>query len=166
MIEVVLYKGRQVELRFADGNSQLLDFQSNIREALQLLAAARLTWQKQKQQQEEDEEQLDFDISPLMMLEADNNQQPLPRLDLQPLMPGWHSSSRGRQAGLGGSLHTMFRSDERLGVPSTLHRISAMRNLSGEVIGLTYRIGRHVPGVALLLGDVLSAMCASMNSHR
>jgi hypothetical protein len=60
----------------------------------------------------------------------------------------------------------MFRSDERLGVPSTLHRIAAMRNLNKDVIGLTYRIGRHVPGVGVLLGDLLSAMKASLQSNR
>jgi hypothetical protein len=56
----------------------------------------------------------------------------------------------------------MFGSDERLGVPGTLHRISAMRDRVGGVAGLTYRIGRHVPGVALMLGDVLAAMKASL----
>lgn len=57
---------------------------------------------------------------------------------------------------------SMFGSDERLGVPGTLHRISAMRDRGRNIIGLTYRIGRHVPGVGLLLADVLAAMKASL----
>jgi len=57
---------------------------------------------------------------------------------------------------------SMFGSDERLGVPGTLHRISAMRDRERNIIGLTYCIGRHVPGVGLLLADVLAAMKASL----
>ena len=59
-------------------------------------------------------------------------------------------------------LRSMFGSDERLGVPGTLHRISAMRDREQNIVGLTYRIGRHVPGVGLLLADVLAAMKASL----
>ena len=37
-----------------------------------------------------------------------------------------------------------FTSDNRSGIPGTLHRISAIRNRQGKVIGLTCRIGRVV----------------------
>ncbi len=40
----------------------------------------------------------------------------------------------------------LFYSDNRAGIPGTLHRISAMRDRGGGVQGLTYRVGRHVPG--------------------
>jgi hypothetical protein len=40
----------------------------------------------------------------------------------------------------------MFSDTNRLGVPGSLHRISAMRDREGVVYGLTYRVGRHVPG--------------------
>ena len=39
-----------------------------------------------------------------------------------------------------------FHADNRMGLTGTLHRISAIRDRDGSVIGLTYRIGRHVAG--------------------
>lgn len=33
-----------------------------------------------------------------------------------------------------------------VGIPGMLHRISAIRGRDGRVLGLTYRIGRHVSG--------------------
>lgn len=41
----------------------------------------------------------------------------------------------------------LFSGDNRVGLPGTLHRISGMLGKKGELIGLTYRVGRHVPGV-------------------
>jgi hypothetical protein len=49
------------------------------------------------------------------------------------------SSSSGRRA-------PFFSDTNRLGVPGSLHRISAMRDRAGAVFGLTYMVGRHVPG--------------------
>lgn len=43
-----------------------------------------------------------------------------------------------------------FTSDNRSGIPGTLHRISAIRNRQGKVIGLTCRIGRVVTGTNCL----------------
>ena len=40
----------------------------------------------------------------------------------------------------------LFRADNRAGVPGTLHRISAIRGRDRSVIGLTYRVGRSMPG--------------------
>lgn len=40
----------------------------------------------------------------------------------------------------------MFQDSNRMGVSQTLHRISALKNRHGDVCGLTYRIGRHIPG--------------------
>src|SRR5215218_9975565 len=39
-----------------------------------------------------------------------------------------------------------FGKDNRAGIERTLHRISAIRNRSGRVVGLTCRIGRAVFG--------------------
>ena len=39
-----------------------------------------------------------------------------------------------------------FGGDNRAGISGTLHRISAIRNRTGVIVGLTCRIGRAVPG--------------------
>lgn len=47
-----------------------------------------------------------------------------------------------------------FTSDNRSGIPGTLHRISAIRNRQGKVIGLTLRIGRVVTGTIACIRDI------------
>ncbi|HEY8486179.1 MAG TPA: R3H domain-containing nucleic acid-binding protein [Limnochordales bacterium] len=48
-----------------------------------------------------------------------------------------------------------FGEDNRAGIERTLHRISAIRNRNGEIIGLTCRVGRAVFGVIDILRDVV-----------
>ncbi len=48
-----------------------------------------------------------------------------------------------------------FGSDNRAGLEAQLHRISAIRNRSGDIIGLTMRVGRHVGGNAAMIKDLL-----------
>ena len=48
-----------------------------------------------------------------------------------------------------------FGGDNRAGISSTLHRISCIRNRKGRVIGLTARVGRHVPGGAEIVADII-----------
>jgi len=50
-----------------------------------------------------------------------------------------------------------FRPDNRAGVPRTLHRISAIRNRYGDITGVTLRVGRHLPGAAAALRDLLTS---------
>lgn len=47
-----------------------------------------------------------------------------------------------------------FTHDNRSGIPGTLHRISAIRNRQGKVIGLTCRIGRVVTGTIDCIKDI------------
>lgn len=51
-----------------------------------------------------------------------------------------------------------FGPDNRAGINGSLHRISAIRNREGGCIGLTLRVGRYVPGNALMIADVLVGM--------
>jgi len=46
-----------------------------------------------------------------------------------------------------------FTSDNRSGIPGTLHRISAIRNRQGKIIGLTCRIGRVITGTIACIKD-------------
>ena len=46
-----------------------------------------------------------------------------------------------------------FGGDNRAGISGTLHRISAIRNRAGSIVGLTVRIGRVVPGAAEVIAD-------------
>jgi stage III sporulation protein SpoIIIAA len=49
-----------------------------------------------------------------------------------------------------------FNTDNRAGISGTLHRISALRNTSEEVVGLTMRYGRIVTNSVQLIGDLLA----------
>ncbi len=48
-----------------------------------------------------------------------------------------------------------FGGDNRAGIERTLHRISAIRNRTGEVVGLTCRVGRSVFGTVAMVRDLL-----------
>ena len=48
-----------------------------------------------------------------------------------------------------------FGSDNRAGIERTLHRISAMRNRKGKIIGLTCRVGRAVFGTIEIIKDIV-----------
>ena len=50
-----------------------------------------------------------------------------------------------------------FGDDNRAGIERTLHRISAIRNRAGAVIGLTCRVGRAVFGTVDVVRDVIEA---------
>ncbi len=50
-----------------------------------------------------------------------------------------------------------FGEDNRAGIPRTLHRISAIRNRKGHIVGLTCRIGRSVSGSGHIMRDLIEA---------
>ena len=50
-----------------------------------------------------------------------------------------------------------FGEDNRAGIPRTLHRISAIRNRRGRIVGLTCRVGRSVGGAAVAIRDLFEA---------
>jgi len=50
-----------------------------------------------------------------------------------------------------------FTKDNRAGIERTLHRISAIRNRLGDVVGLTCRVGRAVFGTVDIVRDVIES---------
>jgi stage III sporulation protein AA len=50
-----------------------------------------------------------------------------------------------------------FGGDNRAGIERTLHRISALRNRAGKVVGLTLRVGRAVYGTMEIIRDVVES---------
>ena len=51
----------------------------------------------------------------------------------------------------------VFGDDNRAGIERTLHRISALRNRAGKVVGLTCRIGRAVFGTIDIIRDIVES---------
>ena len=50
-----------------------------------------------------------------------------------------------------------FTGDNRAGINHTLHRISAIRNKNGQIIGLTCRVGRAVFGTVKMIQDLIES---------
>lgn len=50
-----------------------------------------------------------------------------------------------------------FSDDNRAGIPRTLHRISAIRNRKGRIVGLTCRVGRAVFGTMDIIRDIVES---------
>ena len=49
----------------------------------------------------------------------------------------------------------VFDADNRAGIARTLHRIAAIRNRNGQVVGLTCRVGRAVFGTIAIIQDLI-----------
>ncbi len=50
-----------------------------------------------------------------------------------------------------------FGKDNRAGIPRTLHRISAIRNRQGRIVGLTCRVGRAIYGTIDIIHDIVAS---------
>ncbi len=50
-----------------------------------------------------------------------------------------------------------FNKDNRAGIERTLHRISALRNRMGDIVGVTCRVGRAVYGTIDVVRDVIES---------
>ncbi|MBN1317546.1 MAG: AAA family ATPase [Anaerolineales bacterium] len=55
------------------------------------------------------------------------------------------------------SLIGQFDADNRAGIARTLHRISAIRNRKGDIVGLTCRVGRAVYGTIEIIQDIIES---------
>jgi len=56
-----------------------------------------------------------------------------------------------------GSRVSSFGDDNRAGIERTLHRISAIRNRKGRIVGLTCRVGRAVFGTIKVIEDLIQS---------
>lgn len=52
---------------------------------------------------------------------------------------------------------SIFGDDNRAGIARTLHRISAIRNRKGKIVGLTCRVGRAVYGTIKIIQDLVES---------
>jgi stage III sporulation protein SpoIIIAA len=50
-----------------------------------------------------------------------------------------------------------FDADNRAGIARTLHRIAAIRNRQGDIVGLTCRVGRAVYGTIAIIEDIIQS---------
>ena len=50
-----------------------------------------------------------------------------------------------------------FGDDNRAGIERTLHRISAIRNRKGHIVGLTCRVGRAIFGTIKIIEDLVQS---------
>ncbi|MEM7799732.1 MAG: AAA family ATPase, partial [Chloroflexota bacterium] len=48
-----------------------------------------------------------------------------------------------------------FDDDNRGGIARTLHRISALRNRRGDIVGLTCRVGKAIYGTSDIISDIV-----------
>ena len=51
----------------------------------------------------------------------------------------------------------VFSGDNRAGIERTLHRVSAIRNREGKIVGLTCRVGRAVYGTVKIVQDLVES---------
>jgi len=56
----------------------------------------------------------------------------------------------------------LFGDDNRAGIERTLHRISAIRNRQGRIVGLTCRVGRAVYGTIDIVRDIVESGQSTM----
>ncbi len=50
-----------------------------------------------------------------------------------------------------------FDADNRAGIARTLHRIAAIRNRKGDIVGITCRVGRAVYGTIAIIQDIIES---------
>ena len=85
---------------------------------------------------------------------------------MQPLLAKIASATRGGADGdTSAERHNVFGSANRLGVNGTLHSVSCLRSIMGEIIGITFHVGMHYGGYTRLIEDVMSEITESTRSR-
>jgi stage III sporulation protein SpoIIIAA len=96
------------------------------------------------------------DLATLLEVVLDLGRQPEARLPSRVVPLGQEAVLRDDLDYMIGRIGT-FTTDNRAGIERTLHRISALRNRVGEIIGLTCRVGRAVYGTVEIVRDVIES---------
>lgn len=95
---------------------------------------------------------VDAGRAPVLLFAGETEQ----TLDHQPLTVSTILERLAENAGVQEENHEgLFTSDNRMGLAHTLHRISCLRSRRREIIGLTFRVGRHVPRAMDLILDLV-----------
>jgi len=94
------------------------------------------------------------EMGDLLEIVLDLGREPEARFDGQEVVLGHEVVSTADIAHVVGQVGT-FGGDNRAGIARTLHRISAMRNRTGEIVGLTCRVGRAVTGRVEIIKDIV-----------
>jgi hypothetical protein len=153
LVEVIADRNKHVSLRLSDRTSQDLSYCIDIQDALSMLLEARQQWLLQGMDTEESQQQGLDEVAGVTEQGQQGQQQQQQgfagaisssSLQLARSVSGASSTSSSGPAGTGlqlsavslawslahpaASFDAMFGSDNRMGVPGSLHRISAMRN--------------------------------------
>ena len=97
-----------------------------------------------------------MDVNRLIEVVMDLGRQPEARFDNGVVALDSHPVSNDDLTHIVGLIGE-FTEDNRAGIERTLHRISAIRNRKGEIIGLTIRLGRAVYGTIEILRDLIES---------
>ncbi len=92
----------------------------------------------------------------LLEIILDLGRQPIARYIDQEVMLSEEEITRAELDGIVNAIGT-FDADNRAGLERTLHRISAIRNRLGSVVGLTLRVGRAVYGTIDVIEDLINS---------
>ncbi|MHB1525681.1 MAG: R3H domain-containing nucleic acid-binding protein [Candidatus Dormibacteria bacterium] len=94
------------------------------------------------------------DAGDLLEIVLDLGREPEARFEGREILLGHTPVSMDDIAGVATRVGA-FGGDNRAGIARTLHRISAIRNRSGEIVGLTCRVGRAVTGRVEIIRDIV-----------
>ena len=95
-------------------------------------------------------------IDPRELLEIvlDLGREPAARVPAREVLLGDHPVSASDLDHVANNVG-QFGDDNRAGIERTLHRVSAIRNRSGRIVGLTMRVGRAVTGTGEIIRDIV-----------
>jgi stage III sporulation protein SpoIIIAA len=96
------------------------------------------------------------DIGQLIEIVMDLGRPPEARFQHEEILLGDYDVTRADLAHVADRIG-QFGDDNRAGIERTLHRISAIRNRAGEIVGLTCRIGRAVYGTIAIISDLIES---------